>query len=467
MAEHSTGHDIRTLRAAFAADQISPREVFEHYRDRIKNEQFNSFLSAQGDFVPYERESSSLAGIPYAAKDNMLVRGQTCTAGSKILENYTGSYDATVVSKLHAADAQLLGKTNMDEFAMGSSGENSAFGPTKNPLDVSRVPGGSSAGSAAAVAGDLCVFALGSDTGGSVRQPASFCGVVGFKPTYGRVSRHGLMALASSLDQISVFAKTVSDAAEVLNVIAGPDDLDATTVPVVVPNFSENMDEGVKGLRIGVPEEFFGKGLAPEVKDRTMQAIHGLEKMGAQVKNISLPHVSYAVAVYYIVMPCEASANLARYDGIRYGLSVKGDDLLDGYLKSRAKGFGAEPTRRIMLGTYALSAGYFDAYYLQAQKVRALIRKDYDDAFEDVDVIAHPTSPTVAFKIGEKSDDPLAMYLSDVYTIPANLTGNPAISVPVGNGAESNLPVGLQLTGRMLDEATVLRAAMAVEIMGS
>lgn len=460
------GYTISSLREAFAKGDTDPRDVFAQYREKISGESFNAFLSTEGDFVPFERESSPLAGVPFALKDNMLVAGQVCTAGSKILKNYTSSYDATVVKKLRVGDAQLLGKTNMDEFAMGSSGENSAFGPTKNPLDTSRVPGGSSSGSAAAVAGDLCVFALGSDTGGSVRQPAAMCGIVGFKPSYGRVSRHGLMALASSLDQISVFAKTVHDASHVMNVLAGPDPLDSTTVPVAMPDLTEGLSQGVQGLRIGVPDEFFGKGLSPEVKKQVEQAIDGLKSMGATIKNVSLPHVSYAVAVYYIVLPCEASANLARYDGIRYGLSEKGDDLLDGYLKSRAHGFGAEPTRRIMLGTYALSAGYFDAYYLQAQKVRALIRQDYDRAFEDVDIIAHPTSPTVAFKIGEKSDDPLSMYLSDVYTIPANLTGNPAISVPCGTGSESGLPVGIQLTGRMLDEPTLVRAAAAVEKLG-
>lgn len=464
--DHDYGHDIRSLKKAFAKKETSPREVFALYRERIKDEKYNAFLSTEGEFVSYESESSALAGIPYAAKDNMLVMGQKCTAGSKILENYRASYDGTVIKRLGDADAQLLGKTNLDEFAMGSSGENSAFGAVKNPLDVTRVPGGSSAGSAAAVAGDLCVFALGSDTGGSVRLPAALCGIVGLKPTYGRVSRHGLIALASSLDQISTFTKTVHDAAEVLNVIAGEDRLDSTTAPIVAPDFTEGLDGGVKGLRIGVPDELFGAGLSPEVKDQVMKAINGLEKMGAEVLKISLPHVSYAVAVYYIVMPCEASANLARYDGIRYGLSSRADSLLEVYTKSRGHGFGSEPTRRIMLGTYALSAGYFDAYYLQAQKVRALIRKDYDEAFERVDIIAHPTSPTVAFKLGEKSDDPLSMYLSDVYTISANLTGQPAVSVSAGLGVESGLPTGIQLTGRMFDEATILRTATAVEKLG-
>lgn len=466
MSTTETGYDIAGLREAFANKETTPREVFSHYRERIGREKFNAFLSSEGDFMAYEEDSSSLAGIPYAAKDNMLVQGQTCTAGSKILENYVSSYDGTAIGRLKKADAQLLGKTNMDEFAMGSSGENSAFGLVKNPRDTSRVPGGSSAGSAAAVAGDLCVFALGSDTGGSVRQPAALCGIVGLKPTYGRVSRHGLIALASSLDQISPITKTVRDAAEVLNVIAGVDHFDSTTAPMVAPDFTEGLDDGVNGLRVGVPDEFFGSGLAPEVHTQVMKAVEGLQQMGAEVVNISLPHVSYAVAVYYIVMPCEASANLSRYDGIRYGLSSKAGSLLETYTKSRARGFGAEPTRRIMLGTYALSAGYFDAYYLQAQKVRALIRWDYDQAFERVDVIAHPTSPTVAFKIGEKSDDPLSMYLSDVYTIPANLTGQPAISVPCGLGPETQLPCGLQLTGRMFDESTILRASAAVEKLG-
>lgn len=460
------GYTIAGLRKAFAKKETSPREVFEHYRARIdkENGRLNAFRSLSDGFSPVVRESSSLAGIPYAAKDNMLVTGGVTTAGSRILENYVGSYDATVIARLKAGDAQLLGKTNMDEFAMGSSGENSAYGVVRNPHDTSRVPGGSSAGSAAAVAGDLCVFSLGSDTGGSIRQPAALCGVVGLKPTYGRVSRHGLIALASSLDQIGPFTKTVRDAAEVLNVIAGDDHFDSTTAPQPVPDYTEDLERGVAGMRIGVPKEYFGTGLDPEVKDRVMAALDGLADAGAEIVDVSLPHSPYALAVYYIVLPCEASANLARFDGIRYGLSVKSaDTILDVYTKSRAKGFGAEPTRRIMLGTYALSAGYFDAYYLQAQKVRALVRKDFDEAFRGVDVIAGPTSPTVAFKLGEKSADPLSMYLSDVYTVPANLAGIPGISVPCGAGAQSGLPVGLQFTGPMFGEPAILRAAAAVE----
>jgi aspartyl-tRNA(Asn)/glutamyl-tRNA(Gln) amidotransferase subunit A len=394
----------------------------------------------------------------------MLVEGRVATSGSRILENYVSAYDATVTTKLRAVHAQLLGKTNMDEFAMGSSGENSAYGVIRNPLDTQRVPGGSSAGSAAAVAGDLCVFALGSDTGGSIRQPAAFCGIVGLKPSYGRVSRHGLMAMASSLDQIGPFTKTVHDAALVLAGIAGRDPLDSTTVAHTVPDVADELSRDIAGLRVGVPAEYFGEGLAPEVDERVREAIASLERRGAVISEVSLPHSPYALAVYYIVQPSEVSANLSRYDGIRYGYSAPdAASLLEVYTKSRAGGFGAEPMRRIMLGTYTLSAGYFDAYYLKAQKVRALIRRDFDRAFEHVDVIVGPTAPTTAFRIGEKSDDPLAMYLSDIYTVPANLAGVPAISVPCGMGAASGLPVGLHIIGRMFDEATVLRAAWHVE----
>jgi aspartyl-tRNA(Asn)/glutamyl-tRNA(Gln) amidotransferase subunit A len=460
-----SGYTIETLRSAFQAGETTPQDVFASYRNRIaqRNDELNAFRSTEGGFVPYESESSPLAGIPYAAKDNMLVREQVTTAGSKILETYRASYDATVIERLRAGDAQLVGKTNLDEFAMGSSGENSAYGAIRNPHDTTRVPGGSSAGSAVAVAADLCVFALGSDTGGSIRQPAALCGVVGLKPTYGRVSRHGLIAMASSLDQIGPLAKTVQDAATVLNIIAGEDVQDGTTVPEAVPDFTRGLEEGVSGLRVGVPREYFGGGLAPEVADRVRATIDALADRGAVIRDISLPHTDHAVAVYYIVMPSEVSANLSRFDGIRYGHSAKADSLVATYTRSRAEGFGAEPTRRILLGTYALSAGYYDAYYLKAQKVRALIRKDFDDAFDDVDVIVGPTSPTVAFRIGEKSDDPLSMYLSDIYTVPASLAGIPGISVPCGTGAESGLPVGFQVLGPMFDEATVLRVARTVE----
>lgn len=461
------GFTIASARQAFESGELTPERLFEHYRNRIgkENETLNAYRNTEEfSYMPRELDASALTGIPYALKDNMLVAGTVATSGSKMLEHYVSSYDATVYKKLNAAGAQLLGKTNMDEFAMGSSGENSAYGVIRNPRDISRVPGGSSAGSAAAVAGDLCVFALGSDTGGSIRQPAALCGVVGLKPTYGRVSRHGLMAMASSLDQIGTFTKTVHDAALVLGAIAGPDQFDSTTVPRDVPDYTETLEHDIAGLRIGMPKEYFGEGLAPEVGECIRAAIAGLERRGAVIKEISLPHSAYALAVYYIVQPCEVSANLARFDGIRYGHHARSaKDLLEVYTKSRAGGFGPEVVRRIMLGTYALSAGYFDAYYLKAQKVRALIRNDFDKAFEQVDVIAGPTSPTVAFKLGEKSDDPLAMYLSDIYTVPVNLAGVPAISVPCGVGSVSGLPVGLQLIGNLFDEAAMLRVARAVE----
>jgi aspartyl-tRNA(Asn)/glutamyl-tRNA(Gln) amidotransferase subunit A len=460
------GYTITSAREAFASGNLTSGRLFEHYRLRIgeRNEELNAFRNTDFAFVSRELDMSVLTGIPYALKDNMLVAGTVATGGSKILEHYVSAYDSTVYSKLNAAGAQLLGKTNMDEFAMGSSGENSAYGVIRNPLDTTRVPGGSSAGSAAAVAGDLCVFALGSDTGGSIRQPAALCGVVGLKPTYGRVSRHGLMALASSLDQIGPLTKTVRDSALVLGAIAGHDQFDSTTVPRDVPDYTESLEHDIDGLRVGIPKEYFGEGLQPEVRERVEAAIEILKKLGAVITPISLPHSTYALAVYYIVQPCEVSANLSRYDGIRYGYHARGaENLLEVYTKSRAGGFGAESVRRIMLGTYALSAGYFDAYYMKAQKVRALIRQDFDRAFEHVDVIAGPTSPTVAFKIGERSEDPLAMYLSDIYTVPANLAGVPAISVPCGVGARSGLPVGLQLIGNMFQEATILRAAWHVE----
>jgi aspartyl-tRNA(Asn)/glutamyl-tRNA(Gln) amidotransferase subunit A len=460
------GFTIASARKDIDAGELTPERLFAHYQKRIEkeNETLNAYRSTDFAFVPRELDTSVLSGIPYALKDNMLVAGTVATGGSKILEHYVSSYDATAYKKLNAAGAQLLGKTNLDEFAMGSSGENNAYGVVRNPRDTQRVPGGSSAGSAAAVAGDLCVFALGSDTGGSIRQPASLCGVVGLKPTYGRVSRHGLMAMASSLDQIGPITKTVRDAAHVLGAIAGPDQLDSTTAPRDVPDYIETLEHDITGLRIGVPKEYFGEGLSPEVNERVQVAIDALKQRGAVIVPISLPHSEYALAVYYIVQPCEVSANLARFDGIRYGYhSKKAENLLEVYMKSRAGGFGPEVIRRIMLGTYALSAGYFDAYYLKAQKVRALIRKDFDNAFEKVDVIIGPTSPTTAFKIGEKSDDPLAMYLSDIYTVPVNLAGVPAISVPCGVGARSGMPVGVQLIGGMFQEPTLLRAAWHIE----
>ena len=422
------------------------------------------------DKIERGEKIEGIEGIPIAIKDNILVEDYKCTAGSKILENYQTPYDSTVVKKLKDAGAIIIGKTNLDEFAMGSSTENSAFGVVKNPLDKTRVPGGSSGGSAAAVAASHCLGALGSDTGGSVRQPASFCGIVGFKPSYGRVSRYGLIAMASSLDQIGTFGKTTADAKLIFDVIKGKDKFDSTTIENSTQNSKlKIMPTGrqAKNLRIGVPKEYFGQGIDKKIKEKIQKAIKKFEKMGAKIKEISLPSTEYALAVYYIIMPAEISANLARFDGIKYGLSAgnlpagrQGKNLLENYLKTRAEGFGDEPRRRIMLGTYVLSAGYRDAYYNKAQKVRALIKKEFDAVFHDVDVILTPTTPTTAFKIGEKKD-PLSMYLSDIYTTPASLAGLPAISVPCGE--VDGLPVGLQIIGPQFYDEFVFEIANSFE----
>ncbi|MDO8577449.1 MAG: Asp-tRNA(Asn)/Glu-tRNA(Gln) amidotransferase subunit GatA [Candidatus Wildermuthbacteria bacterium] len=399
----------------------------------------------------------TLAGIPCAVKDAILVKGVRCTAASKILENYVAPYDATVVEKMKAAGAVIVGKTNMDEFGMGASTENSAFGPTRNPLDEERVAGGSSGGSAASVAARESLVALGEDTGGSVRLPASFCGVVGLKPTYGAVSRHGIIALASSFDQVGPFARTVEDCETLFNVIRGKDSMDSTSVES--PN--ENWKLKIENLRIGVPKEYFGEGLDPAVENVIKHALKSLEEAGAKIVDITLPHVPYALAAYYIINTSEASSNLARYDGIRYGASNTGKTLLETYLNTRGEGFGAEVKRRIMLGTYALSAGYYEAYYIKAQRVRTLLKQDFEKAFEKVDVVAGPVSPFLPFKIGEKSQDPLAMYLVDIYTVPANLTGLPALSVPSGHAL--SLPVGLQLLAPAFGEQILFETGKALE----
>ncbi|MBZ9569810.1 Asp-tRNA(Asn)/Glu-tRNA(Gln) amidotransferase subunit GatA [Patescibacteria group bacterium] len=411
--------------------------------------------------ISREKKIPILAGIPLAVKDNILVENIRCTAASKILENYIASYDATCIKKLKAQGAVILGKTNMDEFAMGSSCEHSAFFPTKNPHDESRVPGGSSGGSAAAVAGNLCCYALGSDTCGSIRQPASFCGVVGLKPTYGAVSRYGLIAMASSLDQIGPITKTVADAKIVFDVISGKDPLDSTSIKT---SNIQHPTSNIKDLKIGVPKEYFAKGIDPEVEKIVKSGIKKCEALGANIKEVSLPYsTEHALATYYIIMPSEVSANLARYDGIKYGLSkIKNQksnikNLLDVYLKSRAEGFGEEVRRRIMLGTYALSAGYYEAYYLKAQKIRTLIRKDFERVFKKVDVLMTPTSPIPAFKLGEKMTDPLSMYLSDIYMAAVNLAGLPAISIPCGK--VENLPIGLQIIGKPFEEDRILDIA--------
>ncbi|HEX3015079.1 MAG TPA: Asp-tRNA(Asn)/Glu-tRNA(Gln) amidotransferase subunit GatA [Desulfobacteria bacterium] len=407
-------------------------------------------------------EIGALAGIPMAIKDNMCTQGVRTTCSSKILADFVPPYNATVLEKLSEAGAGLLGKVNMDEFAMGSSTENSAFAKTANPWDTERVPGGSSGGAAAAVAADEAVFSLGSDTGGSIRQPASFCGVVGLKPTYGRVSRYGLIAYASSLDQIGPLTKDVTDCASVLNTIAGPDPKDSTSAPLDTPDYTQFLVNNVQGLRVGVPQEYVGEGIDPEVAKVIRQAIATLEDLGAQVDECSLPHTEYAMPAYYLIAPAECSSNLARYDGVSYGYRAPdSEDVVSMFKRSRAAGFGPEVKRRIMLGTYALSSGYYDAYYLKALKVRTLIKRDFDEAFEKFDVLLSPTSPTTAFKFGEKSANPLAMYLSDICTVPINLAGIPAISLPCGfvNG----LPVGLQLMGKAFDEGTLLRTAYTFE----
>ena len=409
-----------------------------------------------------ENGNASLFGVPYALKDNLCTEGIRTTAASRILENYIPPYSATVVKKLEAAGGVLVGKTNMDEFAMGSSTENSAFQKTKNPYDLNCVPGGSSGGSAAAVAAGMVPFALGSDTGGSIRQPAAFCGVVGLKPTYGRVSRFGLIAFASSLDQIGPFTRTVEDAAYVMQAISGHDPLDSTSAPVDVDDFISGLSADVKGLKIGVVTDIDSEGLHPDVRAAVDKAVETLRSAGAEVVEVQLPHSQYAVATYYLIAPAEASSNLARYDGVRYGKRAAGETLLEMYERTRSEGFGMEVKRRIMIGTYALSSGYYDAFYLRAQKMRTLIRQDYEAAFERCDVIVTPTAPTPAFRFGEKVDNPLQMYLNDMYTIPANLAGLPGISVPCGLSADG-LPIGLQMVGRAFDERTLLRAAYAYE----
>jgi aspartyl-tRNA(Asn)/glutamyl-tRNA(Gln) amidotransferase subunit A len=472
--EH-TYTSIGALHDALSSGETSARAIAASYLERIaaRNPALDAFLTITHDeALAHAAETDErisrgeplrpLEGVPVAVKDNIVTAGIRTTCGSKILENYVPPYTATVVERLRAAGAVVVGKTNCDEFAMGSSNENSAFGVVRNPWDESRVPGGSSGGSAAAVAAKLAIAALGSDTGGSIRQPAALCGVVGVKPTYGRVSRYGLVAFGSSLDQVGPFANTVEDAARILAVIAGRDPLDSTSSEAPVADYLAEIDRGVEGLRVGVPKEFFGEGLAEGTRTRVEAAVERLRERGAEIVDVSLPHMKYSTACYYIVATAEASSNLARFDGVRYGFRAPGvEDLREMYRETRAKGFGAEVKRRIMLGTYVLSSGYYDAYYDKALRVRTLIERDFLAAFETCDVIATPASPTTAFKIGEKTDDPLEMYLSDVYTITANLAGVPGISVPCG--LSDGLPVGLQLLAPHFGEATMLRAARAVE----
>jgi aspartyl-tRNA(Asn)/glutamyl-tRNA(Gln) amidotransferase subunit A len=461
---------------ALAAGSASPEALLEAFLHRIRalDGRVHAFLrltekEAQAAARASARRRAAgkplgpLDGVPVALKDIFCMEGVETTCGSKILQGYVPPYDATVVRKLKQAGAVIVGKLNMDEFAMGSSTENSAFGPTMNPWDLTRTPGGSSGGSAAAVAARMVAGALGTDTGGSIRQPAALVGCAGLKPTYGRVSRFGVIAFASSLDQVGPFAQDVRGAAHLLSAIAGHDENDQTSSLRPVPDYAQALSRGAAGLRIGVPREYFGEGLSKEVDKAVRAGIEKLRGLGCEIREISLPNSPHAIATYYIVATAEASSNLARYDGVRYGHRTSGaSQLLEMYERTRAEGFGAEVKRRIMLGTYALSAGYYDAYYLRAQKVRALIRRDFDQAFAQVDAVLSPTSPTTAFRLGEKMDDPLAMYLNDVYTVPANLAGLPGISVPCGFDAQG-LPIGLQLIGKPFDEETLLRIAHAAE----
>lgn len=467
---------IKDLHQKLIKKEISAKELVEKYLVQIKksDRKIGAYLNVFEEKAKLQAERvdekikagkkiNFLEGIPYACKDNILIEGEPVTCGSKILENYLAPYDATVVERLNKEGAICLGKTNMDEFAMGSSTETSAFKKTKNPHDISRVPGGSSGGSAAAMASDQCVFSLGSDTGGSIRQPAAFCGVVGLKPTYGRVSRFGLVAMASSLDQIGPITKSVEDAALIFSVIGGFDERDSTSLTEAMEDFGPLFSPGLKDLKIGVPREYFERGVDLKVREKVKEAIKKLEDLGAKIDEVSLPHTKYALACYYIIMPCEVCANLARYDGIRYGYSVNAPkNLLDTYLESRASGFGAEVKRRIMLGAYALSAGYYEAYYKKAQKVRTKIIEDFKKAFEKFDLLVTPTTPTCAFKLGEKIRDPLAMYMSDVLTVSVNIAGLPALSLPCGY--INKLPVGLQIIGNYYNEKKVLEAAWSFEI---
>ncbi|MBF0540348.1 MAG: Asp-tRNA(Asn)/Glu-tRNA(Gln) amidotransferase subunit GatA [Nitrospirae bacterium] len=445
--------------------EISNQELLKAVFDRIKNidSKINAYVTiTEEEAFNRLNKVSKTSGIPIAIKDNLCTKGIKTTCSSKILGNFIPPYESTVTQKLINSEYIFTGKTNLDEFAMGSSTENSGFFPTKNPWDTSRVPGGSSGGSAAAVASGMCIAALGSDTGGSIRQPAAFCGVVGLKPTYGRVSRFGLIAFASSLDQIGPITKNVEDCAILMNILSGHDINDSTCANIDVPDYTANLKNGVKGLTIGIPKEYFIEGIDKETLDAVKKAINILSEMGAEVIPISLPHTEYSIAVYYILATSEASSNLARFDGVKYGLRIDGKNLLDMYLNTKAAGFGKEVKRRILLGTYSLSSGYYDAYYKKAQAVRTLIRKDFADAFKKVDVIITPTTPTPAFKIGEKVADPLKMYLNDIFTTPVNLAGIPAISIPCGFSKEG-LPIGLQIIGRDFDEETLLRTSYTFE----
>ena len=465
---------IHEVSADLKAKKVSSVELTKAVMDHLEKVEpkVQSFITvtregalkqaAEADKRLASGNGTVLTGIPLGIKDLLCTKGVRTTCGSKMLENFVPPYSATVVERLNATGSIMVGKTNMDEFAMGSSTETSFYQKTKNPWNLACVPGGSSGGSAACVSADQAFASLGSDTGGSIRQPAALCGIVGLKPTYGRVSRYGLIAFASSLDQIGPFSKDVEDCAIMMGAIAGHDPKDSTSADVLVPDYVAEMKKSVKGLRIGIPKEFFPDGLNKEVSESVKKAIEELKKLGAEIHEVSLPASPYGLAAYYVLAPSEASSNLARYDGVRYGLRVPGENIVEMYSKTRAAGFGPEVKRRIMLGTYALSSGYYDAYYLKALKVRRLIKQDYDKAFEKVDVIATPTAPNPAFRFGEKTGDPLAMYLEDVFTVSINITGMPGLSVPCGM-SKSGLPIGLQLIGKPFDEATLLRTAYAYE----
>jgi aspartyl-tRNA(Asn)/glutamyl-tRNA(Gln) amidotransferase subunit A len=469
---------IAGIHAALQAKKISAREIASGFYAEIdrRNPELNAYLTlsheraySQADRVDAAvargEKLPPLAGVPVAVKDVISTSGIRTTCGSKILESYIPPYDATAVTRLENAGAVILGKTNCDEFAMGSSNENSAYGPVRNPVALDRVPGGSSGGSAAAVAAGLAVVALGTDTGGSIRQPAACCGIPGLMPTYGRVSRNGLIAFASSLDRIGPFAGNIADTAAVMAVIAGHDENDSTSAAASVPHYDVEIEGPIQGLRIGVPEEYFAEGIDSEVKEKVLAAIALMEKLGCRRIPLKMPHTEYAIATYYIIATAEASSNLARYDGVRFGLRVPGATLLEMYRKTRERGFGSEVKRRIMLGTYVLSSGYYDAYYLRAQKVRSLLARDFSDAFQKVDAILAPTSPTPAFKLGEKTSDPLQMYLADIYTVTGSLAGIPGISIPCGK-TKAQLPVGLQILGPHFSESRILQLARAFEKAG-
>ena len=467
---------IHELHGLLVKREVTSRQIAEAFYKRIKavDGRIKAYLRLTEDLAFRQADEvdrkmtrgeavGDLAGIPLGIKDIMCTKGILTTCGSKILENYVPFYDGTVIQKLKRNEAVFLGKLNMDEFAMGSSTENSGYQVTRNPWDLERIPGGSSGGSAAAVAGHECVAALGTDTGGSIRQPAHCCGIVGLKPTYGRVSRYGLVAFASSLDQIGPMTKDVSDCAIMMNAISGYDPSDSTSVNVEVPDYRSFLVNGVKGVRIGIPREYFVEGMDPDVEKSVREAIEVLKRVGAEIHEISLPHTEYAVAVYYIICTAEASSNLARFDGVKYGLrSEVHHDLMEMYTRTRARGFGKEVKRRIILGTYVLSAGYYDAYYKKASQVRTLMRMDFEEAFQKVDVIVTPVAPTAAFRIGEKVEDPLQMYLSDIFTIPVNLAGIPALALPCGFTREG-LPVGLQIMGKHFDEGKLLRVGYTFE----